>query len=87
MFLFKRVGLDVEFLQLTVNKWITDPSYRSCIEILKDSKVVNDLAEGGIRLAHDFKSSVCNEKHYQNVLQTEEFCRNHVQKLIWKKSI
>ena len=36
----------MEFLQLTVTKWITDPSYRSYIEILKDFKVVNDLAEG-----------------------------------------
>ena len=81
MFLFKHLGLDVEFLQLTVTKWITDPFYRSCIEILKDFKVVNDLAEGGIRLEHDFKNSVYNEKHYQNVLQTVEFCRNPVRKL------
>ena len=63
----------MEFLQLTVTKWITD------------FESVNDLAKGGNRLAHDFKNSVHNEKHYQNVLQTVEFCRNHVQKLRWKK--
>ena len=85
MFLFKHLGLDVEFLQLTVTKWITDPSYKSYIEISKDFKVVNDLAERGIRLAHGFKNSVRIEKHYQNVLQTVEFCRNHVRKLRRKK--
>ena len=56
-------------------------SYRSNIEILKGFKIVNDLAKRGVRLAHDFKNYACNEKHYQNVLQTVEFCRNPVRKL------
>ena len=85
IFLFKNLGLDVEFLKLPVTKWITDPSYSSNIEILKGFKVVNDLAERGVRLAHDFKNSARNEEHYQNVLQTVEFSRNHVQNLRCKK--
>ena len=67
VFLFKNLGLDVEFLKLPVTKWITDPSYSSNIEILKSFKVVNNLAERGVRLAYDFKNSACNEEHYQNV--------------------
>ena len=79
-FLFRNLRLDVQFLQLTVTKWIADPSYRSNIEILKDFKVVNDLDEGGVRRAHDFKNYIHNEKHYQNVLQTAVgFSRNSVQ--------
>ena len=70
IFLFKNLGLDVEFLKLPVTKWITDPSYSSNIEILKGFKVVNYLVEKGVRLAHDFKNSARNEEHYQNVLQT-----------------
>ena len=79
VFIFKNLGL--VFLQLPVTKWITDPSYWSNIEILKGFKIVNDLAKRGVRLAHDFKNYACNEKHYQNVLQTVEFGSNHVQKL------
>ena len=44
VFLFKNLGLDVEFLQLPLTKCITDPSYRSNIEILTGFKVANDLA-------------------------------------------
>ena len=65
IFLFKNLGLDVEFLKLPVTKWITDPSYSSNIEILKGFKVVNYLVEKGVRLAHDFKNSARNEEHYQ----------------------
>ena len=76
----------MEFLQLPVTKWITDPSYRSNIEISKGFKIVNDLAKRGVRLAHDLKNYACNEKHYQNVLhlQTVEFGSNHVQKLLFR---
>ena len=85
VFLFKNLGLDVEFLKLPVTKWITDPSYSSNIKILKGFKVVNDLAERGVRLAHDFKNSARNEEHYQNVLKTVDFSRYHVQNTRCKK--
>ena len=39
-----------------VLKWEHDASYMSNIEILKGFKVVNDLAEKGVRLANDLKT-------------------------------
>ena len=66
VFLFKILGLDVEFLQLPVTKWITYPSYRSNIEIFKGFKVVNDLAKRGVRIAHDFKNYACKGRTLSN---------------------
>ena len=51
-------------------KWEHDASYMSNIEILKGFKVVNDLAERVVRLAHDFKSSAHSEENYKNILQS-----------------
>ena len=39
-----------------MSKWEHDASYMSNIEILKGFKVVNDLAEKGVRLANDLKT-------------------------------
>ena len=51
-------------------KWEHDASYMSNIEILKGFKVVNDLAERGVRLANDFKNSDHSEENYKNNLQS-----------------
>ena len=53
-----------------MSKWEHDASYMSNIEILKGFKVVNDLAERGVRLAHGFKSSAHSEGNYHNILQS-----------------
>ena len=86
IFLFRNLGLDLSFLKKPVSKWQHDSSYMSNIEILKGFKVVNDLAERGVRLAHDFKNSARSEENYQNILQTVEFSRSHIKKMRCKKS-
>ena len=61
--------LYLAFLKKTVSKWEHDASYRSNIEILKGFKVVNELAERGVKLAHDYKNSAHSEENYKNNLQ------------------
>ena len=66
------LGIDSEFLNEPVNVWKRTLRTLELTMLLNILKVVNDIAERGVKLASDFLTSAEIEKRYQNVLQVVE---------------
>ena len=50
--------------------WKTDPGYIETSEKVHSLLVVNDAAERGVKLCHDFRGRAEKEGRFQNILQT-----------------
>ena len=79
MFFFITNGLDVDFLEESVDTW-EDPesSYQEAKAAVKTVPVVNDGAERGVKISSDFLEDARKEEIYQNILQVAENDRNLV---------
>ena len=64
------LGIDSEFLKEPVNVWKRTLRTLELTMLLNILKVVNDIAERGVKLASDFLTSAEIEKRYQNVLSS-----------------
>ena len=51
---FKILKLDTAFLRTPVSEWPGKQSYLSAMEVVRHLCVVNDSAERGVTLCHDF---------------------------------
>ena len=68
--------LNYGFLFKPVKDWPSDDGYCHAKLIVINLSVVNDGAERGVKLAHDFLDSSKKEENLQNVLQIVENDRN-----------
>ena len=72
---FTTLGLDVEFLQDSVDEWDNSPSYEAAVKSLP---VVNDGAERGVKITSEFLESARKEETFQTRLQGAENDRKAV---------
>lgn len=67
---FKRFSISTEFLAEDPSTWKENPGYKSAFEKLKKLVVVNDVAERGVKLIHDYNKILTkSETEKQFVLQ------------------
>lgn len=69
---FEIMRLDKEFLHKPISDWESDPGFVAGKEKIHSLSVVNDGAERGVKLAHDFLDSARKEGNLQNILQVVE---------------
>ena len=71
--LFSLIDIYPNFLGLPFDGWNHDESYCKIMSFVSQVKVVNDLAEHGIKLISDFNKSINNdESQKQYLLQVVE---------------
>ena len=86
---FKILQLDCSFVRLPVSEWAANDAFLQGKEIVENLRVVNDTAERGVKLCHDFIGCVKKETNLQSTLQVVEHHRqqaphkrsNHSKKL------
>ena len=69
---FKYLNLDFRFLNEPAITWENIPGYINAKSVVEKIKVVNDCAERGVKLAHDFIDCAKTEGRYQQTLQVIE---------------
>lgn len=70
--LFTILEIDPGFLDMHPEKWNSDPQYIKAKAVVDSLSVVNDGAERGVKLAHDFLHTARKESNLQNILQVVE---------------
>jgi len=71
-YFFKAIDCTENFLSKPVGEWMQDSGFKEAKETVDNMAVVNDSAERGVKLCHDFLDSARNEARLQNVLQVVE---------------
>lgn len=67
---FERFNIDKSFLELDPSIWPTHECYQSAFVYLNKLKVVNDVAERGVKLIEDYNKLLTkNEEQTQFLLQ------------------
>ena len=77
--LFKVLGLNDSFLSVPVSMWQDTQSFTSACETVVMLTCVNDSAERGVALIHDFNASTKDETQKQYMLQVVEQHRHNFQ--------
>ena len=75
---FHIMRLDPGFLSLPVEIWELESSFNEAKLIVSNLMVVNDAAERGVKLCHDYIKSIKQEGVLQNILQVVENVRARV---------
>lgn len=71
--LFKALGIGSEWLSTSVKTWEQNEEYIKAKIFLKNIRVVNDVAERGVKLMQDFLLTLSkDEQNKQNILQSVE---------------
>lgn len=71
--LFVRFNIDMNFLKNSPSTWENDHNYQKGLNIFKKMKIVNDAAERGVKLIHEFNNILTkNEEEKQFILQVVE---------------
>ena len=71
---FEKFEIKLTFLDLNVLEWYSDQNYQTGLKIAKHLRVVNDVAERGIKLTSDLNHSLtAKEEQKQYVLQVVEY--------------
>lgn len=77
--LFQRLKFtmeDIQFLRYSSEKWLTFPSYQRLDKVVKNLKVVNDVAERGVKIMEDYKNILTQDSEQRNlILQCVETAR------------
>ena len=60
--------VDTEWLQKPVNTWQDDPGYETMFYQMRHLKVVNDLAERGVKLVSDFAKTITHDEDQKQCL-------------------
>lgn len=68
LLLFHQFDLKPDFLDKSLELWSQDESYRRCLEVFRDLKVVNDIAERGVALVEKFNSLLTKDEHQRQYL-------------------
>ena len=66
---FKILKLETAFLHTPVSERFKDQSYLSAMGVVRHLCVVNDSAERGVKLCHDFLHMSAQESRLQSLLQ------------------
>ena len=69
---FSVLRLDDSFLSVPVTQWKVTPSFVAAEESVQNLACVNDCAERGVALIHDFNASTKDEIQKQYLLQVVE---------------
>ena len=73
---FHRFNIKIDFLRQNPNTWPQNNNFQEGLKIVKTLKVVNDMAERGIKLITDFNDLLTkDEEQKQYVLQVVSKCR------------
>ena len=75
---FHCLKLDKAFLELPVSEWESSSSFQAGKAVINSLCVVNDGAERGVKLTHDFLAQARKENNFQNILQVVENDRHAV---------
>ena len=75
---FRILRLDTAFLDKSVESWKDDDTYLRAKEVVDSLAVVNDSAERGVKLCHDFLTTAKKDDNLQNILQVVENNRNQL---------
>ena len=67
---------DMKWLDQPHTEWEAYPGYTKLFNFVNNMKVVNDIAERGIKLISDFANKCTDEQQRQSLLQVVEFHRN-----------
>ena len=78
MVFFQILKLDTGFLELPVDEWESSSSFQAGKEVINSLSVVNDGAERGVKLTHEFLVQARKENNFENVLQVVENDRHAV---------
>lgn len=67
---FDRLNVSKSFLVIDPSKWHDHEDFKNAVEIVRKLKVVNDIAERGVKLMQDYnKKLTTKELEYQKLLQ------------------
>ena len=73
---FKILNIDSEFLKEELDKWPENEAFQSICSQLKTLRVVNDVAERGIKLISEYNDVLCkDESQKQYLVQTVQMYR------------
>ena len=73
---FRIAKINPSFLEVPITDWNSNTDFKAGKEIVSNLCVVNDSAERGVKLCHDFLDSAKKEGNLQSVLQVVENTRN-----------
>lgn len=82
---FQILNIDTSFLKVPIQLWNENKAYCDAKKVISNICVVNDAAERGVKLCHDFLSSSKKEDNLQNILQVVENARNEKPNIRQKK--
>ena len=69
-------GIDTSFFEESADLWKDNETFNSSIEIILSLAVVDDGAERGVKLSHDYICMAKKEGNLQSILQVVENERN-----------
>ena len=75
---FRMLKIDKSFINTPVTDWNTNPAYKQAKSVVSNISVVNDAAERGVKLCHDFIDTAKSNDILNNILQVVENSRNTV---------
>ena len=75
---FSILNVSHSFLHTPASKWTCDKSFQAMKQIVDNLQVVNEAAERGVKLCHDFIGVTKDENRFQKILQVVETVRKHV---------
>lgn len=74
--LFARYQIDEKFLTLDPTEWGENQEYKEAKALIDSIKVVNDVAERGVKLISDYNDLTVDEDQKQYLLQCVQLHRN-----------
>lgn len=69
---FTIIGLPYQFIHTSASEWADHEDYINMTQVVNKFQVVNEAAERGVKLCHDFLNVARNENRFQEVLQVVE---------------
>lgn len=76
--IFSILGLCANFMSVPVSSWCSNESYLETKNVINSLRVVNDVAERGVKLCLDFIGQAKSEQKMQHILQVVENSRGRV---------
>ncbi|KAJ8671240.1 hypothetical protein QAD02_002499 [Eretmocerus hayati] len=67
---FERFEIKTDFLKLSVESWDSDPDFLDELEVVRRLRVVNDTADGAVKLTEEYINTTKDEDLNQALLLT-----------------
>ena len=67
--LFETAGVDVSFLDVSVEAWSHTPSFKAVVELISHITCISDAAEWDVALMQNFNVSTKDETQLQYLMQ------------------